>query len=374
MVIFPVYPGKFRFDYRRCDIQKYRNDGGSGISKGDTVHYSQLPPVYTLAGQSFLFTTEPPPGRVRELAATYHTSPKVVLTWRPNPEPDLKGYNVYRKEPGEEFYHRINPTLITDTSYTDTLVQAGKTYIYAATALDTFDLESPYSDSVVVTLIPTGINNYYATAFGRKLARSPDGKLHLVFSDIDQVLYQYSYDDGETWSAPAVIGCGEFPTIVIAPDGNPVVLYGRWVPDPSDTLKGWQKVYWTRYSGYIWTEPKELFTTGRISRPIEELKIPKPFAGIDRGDTVSLVWLAHYDANIFATYLGRFYLGWPQLFYLDTLLTQEHPETPCHALAVDDSNLVHIVYEKWAVGASKVYYRYFDGSLSEPTLVCSSAV
>ncbi|RKX70906.1 hypothetical protein DRP53_03395 [candidate division WOR-3 bacterium] len=369
--------GVIRFDYRKCEINRFYMDAGSGISKGDGVNYFNLTanygPVYDLAPASFIFTTEPPPGRVRELAA-YHASPKVVLTWRPNPESDLKGYNVYRKEPGEEFYSRINPTLVTVTTYTDTNVQSGKTYIYAVTALDTFDLESPYSDSVVVTLAPVGINNYYATAFGKKLARSPDGRLHLVFADIDKVLYQYSRDDGETWSEPDTIGCGKFPTIVVGSDGNPAVIYGRWVSDPSDTLKGWQKLYLTRYSGLIWTEPKELFSTDRISRPVEILKVPKPFAGIDSGDTISVVFMAHYRDNLFASYFGRFYAGWPAFFYLDTLLTQEHPESPCHALAVDDSGVVHIVYERWGVGASKAYYRYYDGNLSSPEMVCSSAV
>jgi len=228
------------------------------------------------------------------------------------------------------------------------------------------------SDSNFTILITTDIS--YGTAFGKKLVRSPDGRLHFVFSDIDQVLYQYSDNKGETWFELQSIGQGEFPTIVIGQDSCPCIIYGRWEVDSDDSLKGWQKVFVIRYTGSNWTEPKELFTTGKISKPVEEIRIPKPFAGINSGDTISLVWVAHYQANLFATYFGRFDIIDQNLFYMDTLLTQEHPETPCHSLAVDDSDIVHIVYEKWGVGATNAYYRYFDQGLSSPTIVCSSAI
>jgi len=377
VVIFPVYPGIFRYDYRKCDIETLWNDGGSGISAGDQVpphRYIQLPPVYTLAGSSFLFTTEPPPGKPVD-ATAYHASPVVKLTWRANPEPDLKGYNVYRKELGMVFYQRINPIILTTPTYSDTNIISGRTYIYAVTALDTFNLESAYSDSVVVRIIPTGTNNFYATAFGKKLARSPNGRLHRVWADIDKVFYQLSDDQGTTWTSPTFIGQGEYPTISVSRDGNPSVVYGRWITDPSDSTKGWQKLYVTRFTGLSWTTPVELFTTERISRPVEELVVPKPFAGIDSDNIVSLIWVAHYRGNRFADWFGRFYLYSPYFHYLDTLFTQEHPEKPCHALVVDDSNRVHLVSEKWAVGASEVYYQCYErDSLSAPVVVCSLAM
>jgi len=78
----------------------------------------------------------------------------VSLEWDANTEEDLAGYNIYRSETaGGAAYTKINPAAITATTYDDTKALAGRTYYYAATALDTAGQESGYSNEVVY-LVP----------------------------------------------------------------------------------------------------------------------------------------------------------------------------------------------------------------------------
>ena len=58
------------------------------------------------------------------------------LTWRKNPEPDLLGYNVYRRKSGEEEFKRLNESPVTKETYLDTDVVLGQEYEYAVTAVD----------------------------------------------------------------------------------------------------------------------------------------------------------------------------------------------------------------------------------------------
>ena len=61
--------------------------------------------------------------------------PFIDLTWSPNSEPDLAGYNVYRRVGGEEPV-KINSELIKTPAYQDAHVQAGTKYFYSVSAID----------------------------------------------------------------------------------------------------------------------------------------------------------------------------------------------------------------------------------------------
>ena len=71
------------------------------------------------------------------VAATLHS---VRLSWNASvpasnsPADAVKGYNIYRHEPGKA-YEQINLVLIRETSCTDYAVKAGHTYLYQATAV-----------------------------------------------------------------------------------------------------------------------------------------------------------------------------------------------------------------------------------------------
>ncbi len=61
--------------------------------------------------------------------------PFIDLTWAPNTESDLAGYNVFRSEPGETA-RQINRQLVRAPSFRDEDVVAGHRYIYSVSAVD----------------------------------------------------------------------------------------------------------------------------------------------------------------------------------------------------------------------------------------------
>jgi fibronectin type 3 domain-containing protein len=74
------------------------------------------------------------------------------LNWERNAEPDLLGYYVYRRKPGEEEFRRLNVSPVTKAAYLDTDVVLEQEYEYAVTAVDNSPRrnESPRSEEVRV--------------------------------------------------------------------------------------------------------------------------------------------------------------------------------------------------------------------------------
>src|SRR5438132_1238235 len=66
----------------------------------------------------------------------------------------VAGYNIYRGTVSGGPYTRINASLEPATLYTDSAVQAGQTYYYVTTAVDSSGVESGYSN-VVQAVVPT---------------------------------------------------------------------------------------------------------------------------------------------------------------------------------------------------------------------------
>jgi hypothetical protein len=71
--------------------------------------------------------------------------PFVDLTWAPNMEADLAGYNVYRHQLGQPEV-KINRELVKTPSFRDENVQAGQTYSYSVSAVDLRGNESGKSE------------------------------------------------------------------------------------------------------------------------------------------------------------------------------------------------------------------------------------
>lgn len=76
----------------------------------------------------------------------------VELNWRRNREPDLLGYYVYRRKPGEEEFKRLNESPLPKETYLDTNAVLEQEYEYAVTAVDNSVRrnESPRSEEVRV--------------------------------------------------------------------------------------------------------------------------------------------------------------------------------------------------------------------------------
>jgi hypothetical protein len=77
------------------------------------------------------------------------------LNWERNAEPDLLGYYVYRRKPGEDEFKRSNESPVTKAAYLDTDVVLEQEYEYAVTAVDNSPRrnESPRSEEVRVKYI-----------------------------------------------------------------------------------------------------------------------------------------------------------------------------------------------------------------------------
>ncbi len=65
----------------------------------------------------------------------------IDLSWAPNGEPDLAGYNVYRRQ-GDTPPQKINQDLVKTPAYRDAGVQPGTTYLYSVSAVDVRNNES----------------------------------------------------------------------------------------------------------------------------------------------------------------------------------------------------------------------------------------
>jgi hypothetical protein len=78
----------------------------------------------------------------------------VSLSWTASTSPNIAGYNVYRGTVSGGPYAKVNSSLVPGTTYSDTNVSAGQTYYYVATAVDSNNNESAYSNQAPAT-IPT---------------------------------------------------------------------------------------------------------------------------------------------------------------------------------------------------------------------------
>lgn len=78
----------------------------------------------------------------------------VTLSWSPRPETDLDGYRVYRSTTSGANYTLITPALIDTTTFEDVIPDAGTTYNYVVTAVDTDLNESRFSAEVTSDDVP----------------------------------------------------------------------------------------------------------------------------------------------------------------------------------------------------------------------------
>ena len=83
------------------------------------------------------------------------TTNSVSMSWAASISPNIAGYNVYRGAAAAGPFSKVNSTLIVGTSYTDTTVQAGQTYYYVVTAVDSGNNESPYSSPAAQSVVPS---------------------------------------------------------------------------------------------------------------------------------------------------------------------------------------------------------------------------
>jgi fibronectin type 3 domain-containing protein len=89
-----------------------------------------------------------PPATPTGLQAVYSgvgQQPFIDLTWTANNEPDLAGYNVYRREEDTQPV-KLNADLLKSPAYRDAAVNLGKPYFYSVSAVDVRGNESTRSE------------------------------------------------------------------------------------------------------------------------------------------------------------------------------------------------------------------------------------
>jgi hypothetical protein len=85
------------------------------------------------------------------LTGVSHTA---SLNWTASTSSNVIGYNVYRATASGGPYTKITTSPVAGTTYTDPTVQAGQTYYYVTTAVDTSSNESVYSNQAPA-VVPT---------------------------------------------------------------------------------------------------------------------------------------------------------------------------------------------------------------------------
>jgi fibronectin type 3 domain-containing protein len=78
----------------------------------------------------------------------------VTITWTASVSP-IAGYTVYRASPPSS-PARLTSSLVSDTQYIDRTVEAGHTYSYSVTSVDSNGIESKPSGNITVT-VPTTV-------------------------------------------------------------------------------------------------------------------------------------------------------------------------------------------------------------------------
>ena len=122
--------------------QQYVDDGSwDHPLKNDTTYWYRLRSVNVVDAQSadsvtVHATTKAAPVAVQGLSAQSGLFRQVVLHWQPNPEPDIRGYEIFRGTIIDAVHTKIGRTEPQTTSYTDTGLNDGRTYWYQVRAID----------------------------------------------------------------------------------------------------------------------------------------------------------------------------------------------------------------------------------------------
>jgi parallel beta-helix repeat protein len=98
---------------------------------------------------SFTILTDTEPPAVPAGFSANGGNTVVDLSWTPNTEPDLEGYNLYRASVSGGPYTKINTALISTWAYQDTGLANDQEYFYVITSVDQAGNESTHSTEVV---------------------------------------------------------------------------------------------------------------------------------------------------------------------------------------------------------------------------------
>jgi hypothetical protein len=125
-----------KYEYRITTLSQVHAEGMHASVEGDD---SKPIEVFTL-------DIYPPgqPGGLQAVFSSVGQKPFIDLTWAPDMDSDLAGYNIYRWTQGGQ-PAKLNAQPVQVASYRDQTVEPGKKYFYAVSAVDQRGNESPQS-------------------------------------------------------------------------------------------------------------------------------------------------------------------------------------------------------------------------------------
>ena len=131
---------------------------------------TETSPASSFVTQNSLEDRTPPAAPTGVSAALTSTPGQVTVFWAAVPDPDLKGYKVYRSELANATFSQVSNMLVPrgQERYTDVTAVAGKKYHYRVTAIDQAGNEGGYNN-VASMLVPGQV----ATAVLWTRANSP---------------------------------------------------------------------------------------------------------------------------------------------------------------------------------------------------------
>jgi len=129
-----------KYDYRITSVTLVHSQGVSMTVEGDD---SKSVAVFTRD----IYPPSEPTG-LQAVFSSVGQKPFVDLSWAPNMEPDLAGYNIFRSV-GKGTPLKINKQLAPVPSYRDDSVAPGMTYVYSVSAVDLRGNESPRSAETI---------------------------------------------------------------------------------------------------------------------------------------------------------------------------------------------------------------------------------
>lgn len=125
-----------KYDYRITSVTLVHSQGVNVAVEGDD---SKSAAVFTRD----IYPPSDPTG-LQAVFSSVGQKPFVDLSWAPNMETDLAGYNVFRRSGNSEPV-KINKQLVTVPSYRDDSVAPGMTYFYSVSAVDLRGNQSSHS-------------------------------------------------------------------------------------------------------------------------------------------------------------------------------------------------------------------------------------
>ena len=127
------------------------------LAAGQSTNYTVTfaPPAAGSSTGNIAFTSNASNSSLQQTftgAGTQTTTHTVALSWNASTS-NVVGYNLYRgTQPGGPYSTKLNSSLLSSTSYTDSAVQAAQTYYYVSTAVDSSNLESAYSNEASASI------------------------------------------------------------------------------------------------------------------------------------------------------------------------------------------------------------------------------